>query len=1256
MWTRWLPARAKTVRRHGTTARRSFPLGLTAFEDRITPAVVDLGVTKIADVATAIPGDTVTYTITVTNDAASLGAATNAAVTDTLPAGLTAVSWTGNGQTDVPGDLNDTIATLAPGDSVVYTLTATVDASADGPLANTATVTPSIADGDIDPNPTNDSAQATVTVTPTVDVSVTKDDGVTTATPGNTVTYTIVVSNAGPGDATGVSVADTFDPSQFSSVSYTSTQTGGVTGNTATGSGDIADTVDLPVGASVTYIVTATVDPAATGTLSNTATATVAVGTTDTDATNDSATDSDTLTPAVDVSVTKDDGATSAVPGDTVTYTIVVTNAGPSTATGVAVADTLPTALTGATFTSTQTGGATGNTATGTGDIADTVDLPPGASITYTITGTIAPDATGTLDNTATVTAANDTDAANDSATDSDTLTPAVDVSVTKDDGTTTATPGTTVTYTVTVTNAGPSTATGVAVADTLPTALTGATFTSTQTGGATGNTATGTGDIADTVDLPPGATVTYTVTGTVDPSATGNLANTATVTAANDTDAANDTATDTDTLTPQVDVQVTKTDGVTTVTPGTTVTYTIVVTNAGPSTAAGVSVADTMPTGLTGATFTSTATGGATGNTATGTGDIADTVDLPPGATITYTVTGTVTATVAPDLTAILINTATATVAAGTTDTDTANNSATDTDTVVAASVDLFVIKTDGATTVTGGTVTYTIVVGNNGPATATAATLTDAFPAGTFSAVSFTSVATGGATGNTATGTGDITDTLTIPSGATVTYTVTATVAATATGPVVNTATVAAAAGDTDTDTTNDTATDTDVIGTSVALTATPNPAAAGQSVTFTATVTSAAGANPTSGTVQFVSDGTVIGSATLSGSNVATFTTSSLPEGANAVTAVFLGSSGTATSASEAVIQQVNTGTVPPVSVPTKNLAVGGATNGTAKVFVPSGSGQYGTTAAATLSPFGNVAADVRTAVADVDNDGFEDTILVTGPGTAIRLAVVSGKDGSVLVSPFDPFGGGFTGGGFVAAGDFDGDGRAEVVVTPDQGGGPRVSIYSLVGTAFNRLANYFTLDPNFLGGIRPAVGRVNADATPDLVVAAGFGGGPRVEIIDGTKALTTNGFAEADRLVHDFFVFDAALRNGAYVAVGDVNADGFGDLIAGAGPGGAPRVLALDGQVLLTQGATAAIASPLANFFVAGNTADRGGVRVATKDADGDAKADVVVGSGEGSVSRVRVYPGANFVGTGEPTVHQDLDPFAGAVLADGVFVG
>src|SRR5207249_8070258 len=137
----------------------------------------------------------------------------------------------------------------------------------------------------------------------------------------------------------------------------------------------------------------------------------------------------------------------------------------------------------------------------------------------------------------------------------------------------------------------------------------------------------------------------------------------------------------------------------------------------------------------------------------------------------------------------------------------------------------------------------------------------------------------------------------------------------------------------------------------------------------------------------------------------------------------------------------------------------------------------------------------------------------------------------------------------------------------------------------------------------------VGDLNHDGTPDLVVSAGFGGGPRVAGFDG-KTVTA---ANRVKLFNDFFVFETALRNGAYIAVGDVNGDGYGDLIAGAGPGGGPRVLALSGVDLVNgRGAQSGV---LANFF-AGNSTNRGGVHVAVEDLDRDSRADLVTGPGAG----------------------------------------
>lgn len=334
-----------------------------------------------------------------------------------------------------------------------------------------------------------------------------------------------------------------------------------------------------------------------------------------------------------------------------------------------------------------------------------------------------------------------------------------------------------------------------------------------------------------------------------------------------------------------------------------------------------------------------------------------------------------------------------------------------------------------------------------------------------------------------------------------------------------------------------------------------------------------------------------------------------------------------------------------------VPRPLIASGGQ-DGRAVVFTPVANGQY--TSPVTLAPFGAIGTDVRTAAGDVNGDGVTDYILSTGPGTPIRLAVVSGTDNRTpLVPAFDPFGGNFTGGGFTATADLDGDGRLEFVVTPDVGGGPRVSIFALGedGQVVTR-ANFFGIDdPNFRGGARAALGDVSGDGIPDLAVAAGFQGGPRTAIFDGLSL-----FGTPTKVVNDFFAFpgeDATrLRNGVYVTIGDVDGDGLGDLIFGGGPGGGPRVLVLNGKKIAAGDVDGAQAAPLANFFVAGDSQSRGGVRVATVNADRDTRVDLAVGSG----SNVRVYHGKGFVSGGEPVEYQDLTPLDGSFAPNGAFVG
>src|SRR5262249_19010597 len=130
------------------------------------------------------------------------------------------------------------------------------------------------------------------------------------------------------------------------------------------------------------------------------------------------------------------------------------------------------------------------------------------------------------------------------------------------------------------------------------------------------------------------------------------------------------------------------------------------------------------------------------------------------------------------------------------------------------------------------------------------------------------------------------------------------------------------------------------------------------------------------------------------------------------------------------------------------PPRNLSVGGAPLGIASVYAPNESGAYANPPGLVIPPniFPGLLGEVRTATGDFNGDGVADTVLVTGPGVKTMMAVVSGVGGSILLPPTDPFGdANFTFGGFVTAGDIDGDGRWEWVVTPELHGGPRVIIF-------------------------------------------------------------------------------------------------------------------------------------------------------------------------------------------------------------------
>src|SRR5262249_33136781 len=158
-----------------------------------------------------------------------------------------------------------------------------------------------------------------------------------------------------------------------------------------------------------------------------------------------------------------------------------------------------------------------------------------------------------------------------------------------------------------------------------------------------------------------------------------------------------------------------------------------------------------------------------------------------------------------------------------------------------------------------------------------------------------------------------------------------------------------------------------------------------------------------------------------------------------------------------------------------------------------------------------------------------------------------------------------------------------------------GGPEIKVID--GKTGATLSAFFAFNPAFTGGVFVAAGDVNGDGVADIIVGAGAGGGPEVRVIDGTKLglIQSNGQIMTAALLGDFFAFTPSFVGGVTVAAGDVNADRLADVVVGAGSGGGPEVKVVDATKLGMIQANGQIApGALLGDFFAYNPAFLGGV--------------------------------------------------------------
>ena len=709
-FTDTLPTQAPVGSFLTATATQNVPIDNNSSEFS-TPAqigqavVADLAVTVVpafGNPATPLVGQPYVFAVTVTNNpsgASGNDAATGVVLTDTLPANSNLIAAdTTAGATLSNGVLTYNIGNLADGASETFYI-AVKPSSTAGTFSDTGSVTSS----DIDPNLNNNTDSNTpangVQSDATVITSVVPSSN--PAPVGTPLTYVVTVSNQGPSTANSAVTTINIDPS-FTNIMVSPDQ-----GSYSVANGVITvKTGILPAGSGSTITITAT--PTVVGSFTTTSSVTTSVINPAT-GTNTSATSSAIVAVdnAADLAVTVSAPALSQSPA-TLLYTVTVTNNGPSTATAPDVYDTLPSPLVFDPTDSSDPGGGTITLVNGT-VLAALKPIPAGGSETFTIAATYPSTSSASVTNSVIVQdpdGANpneiDTDPTNNSASTSTLINPA-DLGLTITNPTDPIFIGTQAVYTIAVFNNGPSDATNVSLLDTFGP---GATIVSVSSGTVTHAT-TGDSVTANLGTIAAGATVNYVIA--VNPSASGNLTDSAAVQATQvDPDATNNSGSTTNLVNP-VDLGVTLSAPTTPVVLGSPVTFTATVTNSGPATATNVIFTGSLPAGTTFVSASSGVALGSGGSTLTG-----NLGSLAAGASETVTIT------VLPSAISTIIESVS--VKSDDFDTNTANDSATASATIDNPAGTIEVVSTIALAAENSGSVTLTFdrVGGSGGAVTA--------------------------------------------------------------------------------------------------------------------------------------------------------------------------------------------------------------------------------------------------------------------------------------------------------------------------------------------------------------------------------------------------------------------------------------------------------------------------------------------------------------------------------------------------------
>ncbi len=795
---------------------------ITDTETTPVATVADLAI-DLTSPPNVVAGESMTVTANVSNLGPSDAAGT--VVTVTLPPSTTfeSIVLPAGWYSSTTGNNTLILTTTNPfttGTSFTFPIVVAVDPATE---PGTQLEFAGVVDSDTPDNDlTNNTDTTRTAVLGEADLELSKT-GLSTVTAGETITYTVVITNNGPSTAQSPVLED---------IAPAGVTVDSVTVRYADGSSKVCFVPtcvlrDLADGEVVTATVVGTVDSSVAADTILTNTATVASPTFDPTPGNNTDDHGTLVTNEANLVIAKRDLTDPTTAGAQLTYAVVVTNSGPSDAVNVVVTDTLPANTTHL-----------GNTAGCTGPNIDNQltcslgTIPANSSTSFQVTVLVASGVvTGTtISNTVELTSGTPL-GPNSQITDTETtkVQTVTDLSIDLSSPANVVA-GESMTVTAVVANAGPSNAAGTVVTVTLPPSTTFESIVL-PSGWFSATGPNNTVILTTSNPFTAGTNVTFPIVVKVDPATEPgtNLEFVGDVLSATpETNLLNNTDTTRTAVVGEADLVVDK-SGQTTVVAGETITYTVVITNNGPSTAQSAVLADLVPAGIDAVSFSVQR---ATGTSSCGAVCLLGDVVL--GEVVTVTMVGTVDSSVAAG--AILTNTAT--VNSPTPD-PSPNNNTDNHGTPVTNTADLVIRKTaTPSPTVAGGPLTYVVGVTNLGPSDAQNVTVSDTLPAG-FTVTSVTSVPAGC--------TGLPCNVGTVPAGGSASVTLVGTVASSATGALTNTASVTSTT--TLTNTTNDVITITTPISTVADLAidlSSPANVVAGESMTVTAVVANAGPSN--------------------------------------------------------------------------------------------------------------------------------------------------------------------------------------------------------------------------------------------------------------------------------------------------------------------------------------------------------------------------------------------------------------------------